>query len=136
MADNATILKPETKKSRPNEKKLEFISLKKTIKVAQSLDTPVLLAVVRPIRNEDMPKTNKKSKTKTRADAAHGMTQGEKRWMLKESGPAKDTTTVKDTMKEVVEKADRAVRGELSRILEEYGDIFRKSYPMDHLQRG
>ena len=74
LADNATILKPETKKSRPNDKKLEFISLKKTIKVAQSLDTPVLLAVVRSITNEDVPKKNKKSKTKIRAGAAHGMT--------------------------------------------------------------
>ena len=111
MADHATIFKLETKISRQNDKKLEFISFKKTIKVAQSLETPVLLAVVRPIMNEDMPKTNKKSKTKIRAGAAHGMTQGKKCRMLKESGPAKDTTTVKDTMKELVEKADRAVRG-------------------------
>ena len=93
LADNTTILKPETKKSRQNDKKLEFISLKKTIKVAQSLDTPVSLAVLRPITNEDVPKKNKKSKTKTRAGAALGMTQGEKRRMLKESGPTKDTTT-------------------------------------------
>ena len=93
------------------------------------MDTPVLLAVVRPIRNEDMPEANKKSKTKTRAGAAHGMTQGEKRQMLKESGPTKDTTTVKDTMKEMVEKADRAVRGELSKVLEEYGDIFPEKLP-------
>ena len=129
LADNATILKPDTKKSRQNDKKLDFISLKKTIKVAQSLDTPVLLAVVRPITNEDMPKTKKKSKTKIRAGAAHGMTQGEKRRMLKESGPAKDTTTVNDTMKEMVAKADRAVKGELSRVLEEYGDIFPEKLP-------
>ena len=43
--------------------------------------------------------------------------------MLKESGPAKDT------MKEMVEKADRAVRGELSGILEEYGDVFPEKLP-------
>ena len=43
-------------KSRQQDKKLEFISLKKTIKVAQSLDTLVLLAVVHPITNENMPK--------------------------------------------------------------------------------
>ena len=60
LAHNATILKPETKKSKQNDKKLDFISLKKTIKMAQSLDTSVLIAVVRPIMNEDMPKKNKK----------------------------------------------------------------------------
>ena len=31
--------------------------------------------------------------------------------MLKESGPTKDTAIVKDTMKEMVEKADHVVRG-------------------------
>ena len=126
LADSAQILK--TGPSKPT-KKLDFISLKKTIKMAQSTDTPVLLAVVRPITNEDIPKKNKKPKTKTRANAAHGRTEGEKRRMLKESGPAKDTTTVKDTMKEMVEKADRAVRGELSGILEEYGDVFPEKLP-------
>ena len=79
--------------------------------------------------NEDIPKTNKKQKTKRRAGAVHGRTEGEKRRMLKESGPAKDTITVKDTMKDMVEKADRAVRGELSQILEEYGDVFPEKLP-------
>ena len=55
--------------------------------------------------------------------------------MLKESGPTKDTTTVKDTMKDMVEKADRAVRGELSRVLEEYGDIFLEKLPYGPLPR-
>ena len=126
LADSAPILKTGPSKPRT---KLDFISLKKTIKMAQSTDTPVLLAVVRPITNEDIPKKNKKPKTKTRANAAHGRTEGEKRRMLKESGPAKDTTTVKDTMKEMVEKADRTVRGELSGILEEYGDVFPEKLP-------
>ena len=102
--------------------------------MAQSTGTPILLAVVRPTSNEDISKPNKKPKTKRRAGAVHGRTEGEKWRMLKESGPAKDTVTVKDTMKDMVEKADRAVRGELSQILAEYGDVFRKSYPMDHLR--
>ena len=129
LADAATILKTGPSNSSKQDKKIEFISLKKTIKMAQSKDTPILLAVVRLIRNEDIPKKNKKPKTKTRAGTIHGRTEGEKRRMLKESGPAKDTTTVKDTMKDMVEKADRAVRGELSRILEEYGDVFPEKLP-------
>ena len=88
-----------------------------------------MLAVVHPIRNEDIPKKIKKPKTKTRAGAAHGRTEGEKQRMLKESGPSKDTTTVKDTMKDMVEKADCAVGGELSKILEEYGDVFPEKLP-------
>ena len=98
--------------------------MKKTIKMAQSLDIPVLLVVVHPIKNKDMLKKMKKSKTKIRASAAHGLNKGEKHWMLKESRPTKDTTIVKDTMKEIVEKVDRVVRGELFRVLKEYGDIF------------
>ena len=92
--------------------------------MAQSLDTLVLLIVVHSITNEDMPKKDRKSKTKTHAGVARGLTEGKKPWMLKESSPAKDTTIVKDTMKEMVEKVDCVVRGELSRVLDEYGDIF------------
>ena len=36
---------------------------------------------------------------------------------------------MKETMKDMVEKADRALRGELSKILKEYGDVFPKKLP-------
>ena len=49
--------------------------------------------------------------------------------MLKESSPTKNTAIVKDTMKEMVEKVDCEVRGELSRVLDEYGDIFLDKLP-------
>ena len=123
LTSEAAILKTGPSTSKQQTKKIDFISLKKTIKMAQSKDTPILLAVVRPITNEDIPKTNKKPKTKRRAGAVHGRTEGEKQRMLKESGP------VKDTMKDMVEKADRVVRGELSKILEEYGDVFPEKLP-------
>ena len=97
--------------------------------MVQSKDTPILLAVVHPIKNEDIPEKNKKPKTKTRVGVAHGRTEGEKRWMLKESGLVKDTTTVKDTMKDMVENADLTVRGELSKILEDNGDVFPEKLP-------
>ena len=87
LAKPATFLKIRPSSSRQQDKKLEFISLKKAIKVAQSLDTLVLLAVVHPITNEDMPKKNKMSKTETRAGATYGMTEGEKHRMLKEIRP-------------------------------------------------
>ena len=129
LTSAAKILKTGPNRSSQQKKKIDFISLKQTIKMAQSRDTPVLLAVVRPTSAEDITKTKKKIKTKTRAGAMHGRTEGEKRRMLKESGPTKDTVTVKDTMKHMVEKADRAVRGELSKLLEEYGDVFPEKLP-------
>ena len=122
-------------KSTQQDKRLELISLKKAIKVAQLLDTPILLAVVHPVTNEDMPKKNKKSKTKTHAGAAHELTEGEKHQMLKESGPTKDTTIVKDMMKEMMEKADCAVAGELSSVLEECGHVFPEKLPYGPPQR-
>ena len=129
LKPEAKILKPRPSRSSQQAKKIDFISLKQTIKMAKSKDTPILLAVVRPIMNEDIPNTIKKSKTKRRVGAVHGRTEGEKRRMLKESGPAKDKITVKETMKDMVEKADRAVRGELSKVLEEYGDVFPENLP-------
>ena len=43
--------------------------------------------------------------------------------------PHKGYYTVKDTMKEMVEKVDCAIRGKLSQVLEDYGDIFPKILP-------
>ena len=70
-----------------------------------------------------------KTKIKARAGTAHGLAEGEKRRMLKESGPVKDTKTVEDIKKDMVKKADPKVKGELSKILEEYGDIFPEKLP-------
>ena len=59
----------------------------------------------------------------------HGLTERKKRRMLKESGPVKDTKTEEDIKKDMVKKADPNVRGELSKILEGYGDIFSEKLP-------
>ena len=48
---------------------------------------------------------------------------------MKESGPIKETKTVQDIKKEIVEKVEPKVKGELSKILEEYGDIFPEKLP-------
>ena len=66
---------------------------------------------------------------KTRAGIAHGLTKGEKCRMLKESGPVKDTKTMGDIKKEMLKKEDPRVKGELSKILEEYRDIFPGKLP-------
>ena len=51
--------------------------------------------------------------------------------MLKEPGLVKDTKTVEDIKKDMVVKTDP--KGELSSILDEYGDIFLESCAMGHL---
>ena len=63
-----------------------------------------------------------KSKTKieTHASAIHRMAKGKKCRMLKESSLAKNTTTVKEMMKDMVDKADPMVRRKLSRMLKGY----------------
>ena len=70
-----------------------------------------------------------KTKAKILSGATHWLIENEKRQMLKELGPMKDTETVEGIKKEMVKKADPKVKRELSRILEEYGDIFPKKLP-------
>ena len=76
-ANKATILKtfgPSTQdNSRQKCQNINFISLKETIKVAQSKDTEVSLAIARPISVDNMPKKRMKTKTKIRVGVAHGM---------------------------------------------------------------
>ena len=87
LAQQLTFLKIEQRQSRQQKKIMAFISLKVIIKVAQSMYTPILFVVVRPITNEDVPKKNKKSKTNICASVAHGMTKSEKHHMFKEFSP-------------------------------------------------
>ena len=49
--------------------------------------------------------------------------------MLKKSCPAKDTKAVDNIKKGMVAKVDPKVKGELSQILEGYGDIFLEKLP-------
>lgn len=49
--------------------------------------------------------------------------------MLKESCPVKDTKTVDEVMRELVNKAEPEVKRDLSRILEDYRDIFPENFP-------
>ena len=49
--------------------------------------------------------------------------------MLKESRPTKDTTIVKEVMKDIVDKTTPVVGRESSKMLEQYGDIFPEKLP-------
>ena len=92
--------------------------------MAQSLDTPVLLAVVRPITNDDTPKKLKNSKTKTRAGAAHGLIEGEKQQMFDGIRPSKRYYNNKG-----YDEGNGGKGGSCGKRV-----IVQKSYPMNHLQ--
>ena len=108
-------------------KKVCFILLKGIMKFSQSVDTSILLALVRPTDSGNIPKKRIKTNTNTRAGAEHRLTEGEKCSLMKESGPVKDTKTVDQLMKEIVEGVDSAVHGDLSRISEGHRTFSQKS---------
>ena len=132
FAQPTTILNSSgSRLSKTQDKKIEFISLKETLRMATNDKILVYLAVICPADFEDVTQKRMKSKTKIKTweGIAHGLTEGKKCRMWKESGPVKDTRKVEDIKKEMVKKADPKVKGELSNILEEYGDIFPEKLP-------
>ena len=54
-----------------------------------------------------------KTKTKICVAVAHVMTEAEKHRILKESRPAKDTTIVKEVLKDIVDKMSPVVGGDI-----------------------
>ena len=63
------------------------MSVKQVTKLANKIDFLMFLCLLRP---KKLPK-EKKKKTKAKASAAKGLTEGEKRRVMKETGPAKLT---------------------------------------------
>ena len=59
----------------------------------------------------------KKTKTKSKAGAVHGMTEGEKRRLAKEIGLVTKEESVQDIMKQKIQEVDPTVRGCLKGIL-------------------
>lgn len=94
-----------------------------------SENEPINLIVVHPTYFGQIHKKKQKTKTKTWIGAMHGMTEGEKRRMLKESVSVKDTKIVDEITKEILGKANPVVQGNSSRILEEHMDIFLEKTP-------
>ena len=89
--------------------------------------TPMFLAFVR--GTVDWTIQLKKTKTKAKAGAAHGMTEGEKRRLAKETGPVTKEESVQDIMKQKIQEVDPAVRGCLKGILNDYSDLFPDKLP-------
>ena len=87
---------------------------------------PVFLAIVR--STGDVPQRrgrrggNKQSPKY--AAAAHGMTEGQKRKISKETGPKKDWITVKEREQQVLDSVPESHREKLETIIREFRDIF------------
>ena len=72
--------------NKKNTKKTDSISLRDTLNLAKTQDTPILLALFRASNSEDVPKKKTKTKTKIPATSVHGLIEGEKCNMFNASG--------------------------------------------------
>ena len=87
---------------------------------------PMFLAVVRPAHA--VPQTRGKrggnKKSPIYAAAAHGMTEGQKRKISKETGPKKEFITVAEREQQVLNSAPEGYRKKVETIIQQYRDIF------------
>ena len=93
-------------------------------------DEPVFLAVVRTSDNfvPRSPKT-KLSPGYAAVNTAHGMIEGHRRKINKESGPKKDIISVKEREKEVLDSVSVVYRESLEKIIQKYRDVFPEKLP-------
>ena len=93
----------------PVRTKLDFISMRQAARRANKTDQPMFLCVVRATQ-EPGPKGKRR---RSRAGAAKGMTEGEKRKLSKETGPVVKEVSITDTIRSKVAEADAAIREQL-----------------------
>ena len=109
---------------------LDFISLRQAKKLAKTTDYPMYLGIIRGTDDWNVPPQKLKTKkSKSKLGTAHGMTEGEKRRLMKETGPVTKEISAEIVMQEHIQKADPEVRASLKGILEDYHDIFPSKLP-------
>ena len=93
-------------------------------------DEPVFLAVVRTSDNfVHRGRRNKTSLGYAAVHTTHGMTEGQRRKINKESGPKKDIISVKEREKEVLNSVPREYRESLEKTIQKYRDVFPEKLP-------
>ena len=92
----------------PVRQKLDFISMRQAAKRANKTDQPMYLCVLRATEHLEQ-----KKRPKSKAGAARGMTEGEKRKISKETGPVKEEGPIEVEIQKKVEEADTDVREQL-----------------------
>ena len=118
----------------PIREKLDFISLRQAKRLANSSDIPMYLGIIRSIDDFDMQLKQTKTKTKTKRSrpklaTAHGMTEGEKRRLMKEIGPVTTEIPAETVIETHLQKADPNVRAPLRGIFDDYRDLFPSKLP-------
>ena len=114
----------------PVREKIDFISLQQAKKLANTTDCPMFLGIIRGTEDWDVrPEKLKAKRPKSKLVAAHGMTEGEKRRLMKETGPETKEIPAEAVIEEHIKKADPEVRASLRGILEDYRDIFPSKLP-------
>ena len=114
----------------PVKEKIDFISLRQAKKLANTTDCPMFLGIIRGTDDWDVrPKKLNSKKSKSKLGAAHGMTEGEKRRLMKETGPVTKEVPAETVIEEHIQKADPEVRACLRGILKDYRDIFPSKLP-------
>ena len=92
------------------------------------------LGIIRGIEDFDMQLKQMKPKTKTKRSrpklaTMHGMTEGEKRRLMKETGPVTTEIPAETVIETHLQKADPAVRTPLRGIFDDYRDLFPSKLP-------
>ena len=92
---------------------------------------PVFLAITRPA--QDVPQRRGKKggnkKSPIYGATTHGMTEGQKRKISKETGPKKDRITVAEREQQVLNSVPENHRVKLETIIREFRDIFLEKLP-------
>ena len=84
-------------------------------------DEPVFLEVVRTLDNfAPRSRKNKVSPGYAAVNTAHGMTEGQRRRINKESGPRKNIISVKEREKEVLDSVPKIYKESLGNIIQKY----------------
>ena len=89
----------------------------------------MFLGIIRATADQNVPPKKSKTKSKARAGAVHGVTEGEKRRLAKETGPVTKDVPVTQVITEKIQQADPVVRARLQGILEEFRDVFPDKLP-------
>ena len=89
----------------------------------------MFLAFIGGIEDWTIELRKKKTKTKSKVGAAHGMTKGEKRRLAKETRLVTKEESIQEVMEQKIQEVDLAVRKCLQGILHDYSDTFPNQLP-------
>ena len=85
------------------------MSFRQAARLANKTEQPMFLGMIRAVDTQ-IPMKKIKTKSKSRAGAMQGMTEGEKRRKSKETGPTKADVPVAEVMKNKIAEADPHVQ--------------------------